>query len=132
MQHALTVNEHAERVVAAESEAELERQRRLEGVVQVDDRVFLVAREQLQEVHDLAGCERLEHLPRDRLAAFAGVRRLQIDAILGRVDEIEAFAVGVVERSDVVPLAFEIRELVRRERGPHRIGPVTLLDVLAF
>jgi len=54
-------------------------------------------------------------LPADLAAALPDVALLQVDLLLGRVCGVEALAVGVVERADVVPLAFEVRQAVRGE-----------------
>src|SRR5439155_21909632 len=105
---------------------------RLERVVQVDDAPVLVVREEPGEVHHLAGGERGVLGPPHAVPALAGVGRLQVDALLGRVGVVEPDLVGVVERADVVPRAFQVRQAECGERGPDGVGPVAAGDVLVL
>src|SRR5262249_52980931 len=94
-------------VIAAERERQLDGVLDLELMVDVNAGINVILLVEAREVVHARELEVLEFMPGRLDAALALVVLLQIDLALRRVDGGEALLVGVVERADVVPLAFE-------------------------
>src|SRR5438477_4076053 len=83
---------------------------------------------QLQIIH-AGDAKALELLPLHLLLVLAGVGLGKIDFLFRRIDGVEAFAVLVVERADVIPRAAQRGQAARLQARHDRSLAVVLLDV---
>src|SRR5207253_4885134 len=88
---------------------------------QVDDRVPPRVREEREQVVLPTWDELRQLLPAELPPVLAGVGGLEVNALLRREGGGEAGAVGVVERTGVVPRAGEVRQPDVGEGGGGRL-----------